>query len=167
MKALKREPDLYIGGRENPYLLRWYVIPKNPVFNIYLHNFRRSDDDRALHDHPWLFNVSILLKGEYFEHVPADKKRWPEDLSTVRKHRRPGAVYFRPSRAPHRVELPRFALEDRKGNYNMKEIPCWTLFITGPRVREWGFYCQQGWIFWKKFVSNRPGVSEVGAGCDQ
>ena len=51
--ATKRHPDFIVGGKDNPYLLRWFVIPRNPVFNIYLHRFLRSDDDRALHDHPW------------------------------------------------------------------------------------------------------------------
>lgn len=30
----------------------------------------RSDDDRALHDHPWV-NMSILLEGTYTEHTIA------------------------------------------------------------------------------------------------
>lgn len=53
-----RPPDVVIGGFQNPYLLRWYVIPRNPVFNVYVHLFLRSDDDRALHDHPWA-NLSV------------------------------------------------------------------------------------------------------------
>lgn len=68
-RIARRPPDFVIGGHERPYLLRWWVIPRNPVFNIYLHQFRRSDDDRALHDHPWLFNASWLLSGEYVEHT--------------------------------------------------------------------------------------------------
>lgn len=47
-----RAPDFYIGGNANPYLLRWWVIPRNRFFNVYLHKFLRDDDDRALHDHP-------------------------------------------------------------------------------------------------------------------
>jgi hypothetical protein len=50
---------------------RWWVIPRNKFFNIYLHHFLHSDDDRALHDHPW-WNVSILLRsGSYVEHTIA------------------------------------------------------------------------------------------------
>jgi hypothetical protein len=63
-----RKPDLVIGGDANPYLRRWYVIPRNPVFNIYLHEIVRSDEDRALHCHPWI-NLSILLEGSYVEHT--------------------------------------------------------------------------------------------------
>ena len=61
-KALCRTPDLVIGGWDDPYLLRWWLIPRNRWFNVYLHLFLRSDDDRALHDHPW-FNLSFLLEG--------------------------------------------------------------------------------------------------------
>jgi hypothetical protein len=60
-------PDFIIGGTENPYLLRWWVIPRNRWFNIYPHHMLRDDDPRALHDHPW-WNVSIVLKGGYMEH---------------------------------------------------------------------------------------------------
>ncbi len=42
-----RKPDFIIGGPENPYLLRWYLIPQNRFFNVYLHKILRSDDDRA------------------------------------------------------------------------------------------------------------------------
>ena len=49
---------------------RWWVIPRNKWFNVYLHHFLRSDDDRALHDQPW-WNLSILLDGEYTEHTIA------------------------------------------------------------------------------------------------
>jgi hypothetical protein len=64
-----RDPDFIIGGQANPYLLRWWIIPRNRFFNIYLHRFLRSDDDRALHDHSWC-NVSILLDGAYYEYMP-------------------------------------------------------------------------------------------------
>jgi len=66
----RRDPDIVIGGRADPYLLRWFMIPRNPIFNVYLHEFRRSDDDRALHDHPWI-NLSYLIDGEYVEHTIA------------------------------------------------------------------------------------------------
>ncbi|MDF3821966.1 hypothetical protein P3G55_18825 [Leptospira sp. 96542] len=136
-----REPDFIIGGRDNPYLLRWWVIPRNPIFNVYLHCFKRSDDDRALHDHPWLFNASWLLSGGYLEHL----------FSGVFL-RREGAFKFRWGGAPHRVEL-------------MSGQPVWTLFITGPRVRRWGFYCPQGWVHWKRFTAASDSGA-IGRGCE-
>src|SRR5271156_1916144 len=62
----KRPPDFIVGGKEFPYMRRWWIIPRNRVFNIYLHHFLRSDDDRALHDHP-SWNISFILEGAYTE----------------------------------------------------------------------------------------------------
>src|SRR3546814_20880058 len=78
-----RAPSFVIGGEDNPYLRRWYIIPRNRWFNVYLHEFLRDDDDRALHDHPWV-NLSILLRGQYVEHT-----------ATGATLRRAGAIKFR------------------------------------------------------------------------
>ena len=68
-RVMYRRPDFAVGGWTLPYLLRWWLVPRNKVANAYLHKFFRSDDDRAHHDHPWLFNVTIMIKGRYFEHT--------------------------------------------------------------------------------------------------
>ncbi len=52
-----RVADFIIGDF---YLLRWWVIPRNEMYNLYLHDIRKSDDDRALHDHPWGEHVAAL-----------------------------------------------------------------------------------------------------------
>lgn len=155
--AQRRAPDFVIGGKEDPYLLRWFLIPRNPVFNIYVHKFLRSDDDRALHTHPWAFNCSILLQGQYLEHTQAGK--------FIRKA---GDWKFRWGPAPHRVELVRaaFAIGGMKSHAFGKPLPCWTVFITGPRVRRWGFLCPQGWVHWKRFTA-KDDKGLVGKGCDQ
>ena len=151
--AQRRRPDFVIGGIDNPYLLRWWLLPRNPLFNVYVHRFLRSDDDRALHDHPWFFNCSILLDGRYIEWVPS---KTGNPLVPEPKFRTPGA-YFRWGRAPHRIQL----YADDRG-----EKPVWTIFITGPRVRAWGFYCLKGWVHWRDFTSpTDKGVA--GRGCDQ
>lgn len=145
--AFARAPDVYIGGRENTYLERWHVIRRNPVFNIYLHHFKRSDDDRALHDHPWI-NLSILLSGAYTEHTI---KAGGVHVKTVRTE---GAIKFRMPWHAHRIELT--------------HGDCWTLFITGPRLRRWGFHCPAGWVWWKNFVAiEEGGVSLIGRGCGE
>jgi hypothetical protein len=146
-RVTRREPDFIIGGKDDPYVRRWWVIPRNRLFNVYLHQFVRSDDDRALHDHPWV-NCSILLRGCYEEHLPGDGVRF----------RKAGDVVFRRSgRMAHRVML----LQMGGG-----EIPCWTLFITGPRYREWGFHCPRGWVHWKLFTAPDD-TGTIGKGCDQ
>ncbi len=152
-----REPDFIIGDREDPYLLRWHVIPRNKWFNIYLHKFLKSDDDRALHDHPWSFNASILLKGTYMEHTEKGVKR-----------RRRFLPYIRVGKAPHRVELERSYDYAQYGSRASEVLePCWTLFITGRVVREWGFYCPSGWKHWQAYVKRRPGGNEAGVGCGE
>ena len=158
--ARARKPDFIIGGHDNPYLLRWFLIPRNPVFNVYVHKFLRSDDDRAHHDHPWLFNASWLLEGEYVEHTITGGG------VLVQTHRQAGDVKFRLGKAPHRLEL--IGIEgDPPDVPFVVAVPCWTLFITGPRVRQWGFYCaDRGWVHWKKFTA--PGdKGAVGKGCGE
>jgi hypothetical protein len=141
--AAEREPDFIIGGRDDPYVKRWWVIPRNRWFNIYLHQFLRSDDDRALHDHPWV-NLSVLLQGEYREHTIA-----AGGVGRV-VTRRAGEMKLRLPGTAHRIEIDR---------------PCWTLFITGPVVRNWGFHCPKGWRPWQQFVDKRDSGS-IGRGCD-
>ena len=139
----RRPPDVVIGGADQPYLYRWFLIPRNPLFNVYLHQFLRSDDDRALHDHPWV-NLSILLRGQYCEHTirAGGIER--------RRVRRAGGMKLRGARSAHRIELT--------------HGPCWTLFLTGPRIRQWGFHCPQGWVHWRDFTS--ADGREIGRGCD-
>jgi len=123
-----RLPDLVIGGWEDPYLYRWYAIPRNRWFNIYIHCFMRSDYD-CFHDHPWA-NLSWILKGSYIEHtIEGDLERLE------------GTTVLRPlGELAHWVELNRG--------------PCWTLFFTGPKYREWGFHTEQGWVQWEEYLKD-------------
>ncbi len=141
VRLFARAPDFVIGPTEDPYLLRWWIIPRNPVFNIYLHKIIRSDDDRALHDHPW-WNVSILLRGGYREITPV----------AIYK-RKPGSIVARFGKALHRLEV----------DYG---TPAWSLFITGPRFRTWGFACPKGWVRWQDFTGGAKGEL-VGRGCGE
>lgn len=109
-RMTRRAPDFVIGGAERPYLLRWFVIPRNKVFNVYLHQFLRSDDDRALHDHPWV-NLSILLRGGYIEHTIAAGGIQQRETALGRRLALPSQ---RPNGAPHRVaELARLGWADQ------------------------------------------------------
>ena len=138
-----REPDFVIGGRSWPYLLRWWVIPRNWLLNAYLHLFLRSDDDRARHTHPWLWNMSVLLRGKYRE--------WFGDGPNDYVDRVAPAFKFRWGAAAHRIELI--------------DGPVWTLFITGPRWREWGFLCPKGFVHWRDFTAPEdPGSTGPGCG---
>lgn len=143
IRFFKRPPDRVIG---EGYLARWYVIPRNRILNIYLHKFTGSDDDRALHDHPW-HSVSFLLAGRL------------DEISRGRV----GSLEIH-----HRREAPRFWPVFRKATHahrlELIEGPAWTIFITGPNFRSWGFICQQGWRHWREFTD--PSGNRVGRGCE-
>jgi hypothetical protein len=134
---LRRQPHQVIGAQDAPYLQRWFLIPHNPIVNIYLHKFLRSDDDRALHDHPWAF-LSLILGRGYHEITEGE----------IRLRRR-GSIALRRATHRHRVSLSR----DERGS----EIPCWSVIVTGPRIRQWGFWCGQPspqpdrFIPWREF----------------
>lgn len=132
-------PDFVIG--DPAYLERWWIIPRNEQQNVYLHRILRDDDDRALHDHPWE-NVSYVIAGSYREITP--------DGTYIRL---PGDVVKRDANALHRLEL-------------IGGAPCVSIFITGPKTREWGFACRKGWVHWKDFTGGENGEL-VGRGCGE
>ncbi len=165
-RIAQRAPDFIIGTPDDPYMRRWHLTPRNPFFQVYLHHFTRSDDDRALHDHPWP-SLSILLDGGLIE--------WrfmrPHLKAEAGYQRIPfyeGDVVYRPAALAHRIELC-------AGFYNSVDagvekewfgpaVPAMTLFITGPKIRPWGFHCPGGWVPWEVFT--RPGApGEIGPGC--
>ena len=135
---MRRTPDFIIG---DDYLRRWWVMPRNAFCNVYLHEIRKSDDDRAMHDHPW-DNSSYLLIGRYVEHMP--------DGTALREA---GDFIERAAMALHRLEV-------------LPGETAVSLFCTGPKIREWGFQCPNGWIPWQKFTSPTDS-SKTGKGCGE
>lgn len=144
--TFSRSPDEILGQHEAPFMLRWYAIRHNRWFNIYVHHWLRSDDDRALHDHPWV-SCSLLLAGSYREHLPDDKS----------EKRIEGHIYFRRAKSAHRIELV-----DAYAVGHKQQVL--TMFITGPHVREWGFLCAGGWRHWKFFTKEIAKGKSIGCG---
>jgi hypothetical protein len=181
--AVRRKPDQVIGEAENPYLFRWYLTPWREAYadippaerswwqglvsrlpNVYLHCFLRSDDDRALHDHPWNWG-SFLLDGRYVEvtHEPSGlgvPLRGADyatvdvlaDYLFVTRTYSPGTFRWHRAEFAHRLVIP-------------KGQKTWTLFFCGWRRREWGFHCPQGWVHWRVFTDPSTGGATVGKGC--
>jgi hypothetical protein len=110
------------------YMSRWYL--QTPWFTVRLHHILRSDEARALHDHPWDF-WSLLLTGGYTEITPTGTRRWPW-CSLVRRR----------AEDLHRLVLDR---------------PVWTLVWTGPRRRSWGFLVDGQWIYWRNVQAQWAG----------
>lgn len=101
-----------LGLPECPYVIRWKIETK--LGSIRIHHWLGPDDDRAFHDHPWRF-VTVVLKGGYTDRSPSGDD-----------HLRAGSVRHRPALHRHTV------VPDPGG--------AWTLIITGPKVRAWGFW---------------------------
>lgn len=121
-RRFRRPPDFELPG----YLRRWYVIPRNRWWNLYLHQILGSDSQDP-HDHP-AWNISIVLRGSYREHF---------NDATFRV-RRPGSVTLRLARELHRLEL-------------IDGAPVWTLWINGAKLRRWGFQTSGGWVPWDEY----------------
>ena len=103
------------------YLTRYYVIKKPFSWfpGIYIHYFHSGDNDLELHDHPWSRSFSIILKGSYREEYRINNSVSSRILS-------PGNINFVSGSKFHRVDL--------------LDKQVWTLFISGPRVKDWGFW---------------------------
>ena len=125
-----------------PYLERYYLFLREREqfpFNVFLHKFLKSDPD-DVHDHPWPY-ATLILKGGYCEWIP--------HFDTVGRKtgeyqvwRGPG--HFRISKANsfHRIELD-------------PDITAWTLFMPGPKQRDWGFLVKNQWIQWEQYLKQR------------
>lgn len=157
-----RKPDLIIGPRNDPQTIRWHLIVWRG-WQLSLHKWLRSDDDRAPHDHK-ADNISIILNGGFFETVRtfAWQPRLPGGDSVLVYHDReyfrwPLVPYFRKAETPHRVTLP----SDGR--------PVWTLWLRWPARRRWGYWCPKGWTDADDYNSSSDyyadGISEVGRGC--
>lgn len=144
------QPDLTIAPDGNPYLYRWYLHPKNSdQGNLYFHIQVADDPERPLHDHPW-HNTSVILAGGYREIIaPPDTEThtcWDlENPQIIQRYA--GDVVSRPAAQPHRLLLP-------------KNIPyTMTIFITGPKEQDWGFYYPDGWRSFEEVTRTQNGVS--------
>lgn len=131
--VVNRPYDLLV---DYDYMARWYVIPRNRFFNIYLHDFYGSNGD-TMHDHPWC-SASFVLDGYYIEHTPKGEF-----------YRKAGSLTFRKPTSLHWIEV---------------EQPVLTLFVTGPVIRNWGFQCNDEWVPHEVFLASR-GTDRKANGC--
>lgn len=99
------------------YVRRWVL--ETPWFSLRLHHWLHSDDQRALHDHPYAF-VTCILRGGYTDVTFAGEQKMT-----------PGMIVYRPATHAHYVRLDRGE--------------CWTLLFTSPIIRRWGFWMNGRW----------------------
>jgi hypothetical protein len=152
------QPRIILDGRgEHPYLSRYYLfggphmkdgsspfdVYGNPYPNaiwpegwgLYIHRFHQSDIDQELHNHPWNWALSFVIAGGYIE------ERRNEFDQVTQRGVKPLSFNFIRSTDFHRVDL----VED----------DCWTLFLTGPKARSWGFWDRTTKVYtpWREFLA--------------
>lgn len=117
----------------DPYLERWILWFG---FQIRLHKFYRSDDDRALHDHPWPFITFPLL--------PYSEEYW-DGLNVRRRFVQSYRFHYRASTHRHIV---------RKFTHR----PVWTIVMMGLKNNAWGFWPDSEtfvpWREWEEYRAN-------------
>lgn len=136
------QPDEVIGAHE---MLRWWLLPQNTLFNVYLHR-HTGVDPRYLHDHPG-DNISVRLRGELVEFRPAEPSAlgiyntveyggvrcwfWDDGTPMTSRHLL-GRITWRRAEDAHRLEMGRTPV-------------AWTLWIRFRNRRRWGYFEPKGW----------------------
>jgi hypothetical protein len=127
------------------YLYRWELLNLlQGTLRVYLHKFVGDDWSTDLHDHPKRF-WSIGLWGRYFEH---------RDDGSIREYRAPWIRTF-PAEHRHRLTGPR------------PDSPCWTLVIVGAPVREWGFWHDGRFVWWRTYVAPGNQLADAAKSCGE
>jgi hypothetical protein len=133
-----------IMDRENnePYLERYYLFLRDRSrfpFNVFLHKFLKSDPD-DVHDHPWPY-ATLILRGGYWEWIPQFDHRG-KMIGEIAKWRGPGHFRTCGANSYHRIELD-------------PSVVTWTLFMPGPKKRDWGFLVKNRWIQHEQYFQLR------------
>jgi len=127
---------------DEPYLERYYVFLKERTwfpFNVFVHRFLKSDPD-DVHDHPWPY-ATLILKGGYYEWLP-QFNNLGQKIGEIAVWRGPGSFRICGAKSYHRIEID-------------ANVETWTLFMPGPKQREWGFLTRKGWIQHEQYLSAR------------
>ena len=101
-----------IGPADCYYLTRWVFTFY--FFSIRIHHWLHSDDLRYHHDHPWYF-LTFIIKGGYTDISPDG-----DDVVSA------GSVRLRSPYHKHSVKV--------------NDGGCWSVMLTGPEIRTWGFW---------------------------
>jgi hypothetical protein len=112
-----------IKSKEGVIHFRRWAIIQTERFSIYLHGIYKEDQDQHLHDHPWNF-INIVLYGSYLEKVKYKKEP---------NVRNPGNLVKRNGKDFHKIE-------------KLLSPKIYTLMITGPRYRDWGYDVNGTWV---------------------
>jgi hypothetical protein len=155
---------------KSPYLSRYYLIGKPRMadgsspfdggqlkkdaihvggIGVFVHRFHRSDDDVALHNHPWRWAISLILAGGYREErrtINGTSVEISDAIGEIEVNSyEPGNINVLTSETFHRVDL--------------YEEEAWSLFVTGPKFSSWGFWDRATGEFvpWRAFIARLRG----------
>lgn len=114
------------------YITRLHLI-KTPWFAVCLHWINKPDPEPYLHDHPVTF-LSLILRGGYSENRNGicRTNNWYNYIRATDQHR---------------------ILSVKPGTL--------TLALMGPKVRDWGFHTEAGWVYWKDYYKSRKDVAST------
>ena len=127
---------------DEPYLERYYLFLKDRdrfPFNVFLHKFLKGDPD-DVHDHPWPY-ATLILKGGYYEWLPQFDSTGNK-IAEMCVWRGPGSFRVCRANSYHRIELD-------------PSVTAWTLFMPGPKKRDWGFLVNNKWIQHEQYLKER------------
>ena len=135
---------IYLNGK--PYLTRYYLLGdgSGKGYEVYLHHIQREDPYRWLHNHPWRWFLSIVLRGGYKQEV-----------------------LQLPGEGPHKTQRVRFINLFRGQNryHAITELPkkgAWTLVIVPPKMRE-----SRRWGYWNEDAKvHEPDSGDESEGCE-
>jgi hypothetical protein len=127
---------------DEPYLERYYLFLKDRdrfPFNVFLHKFLKGDPD-DVHDHPWPY-ATLILKGGYYEWLPQFDSKGNK-IAEMCVWRGPGSFRVCRANSYHRIELD-------------PSVTAWTLFMPGPKKRDWGFLVKNKWVQHEQYLKER------------
>ena len=127
-KIIEKILSCFSGKRifidDKPYLTRYYLIGNGDgsKMEVYLHHIQAIDDFRWLHNHPWPWFLSLVVRGTYVQ-----------DVSTLGKT---------PTKSKHIRWFNLFRGQDRY--HAIRSLPkghAWSLVVVPPKNNvAWGYW---------------------------
>jgi hypothetical protein len=104
------------------YIIRLHLV-KTPWFALCLHWLNHPDPEPWLHDHPVTF-LSLILRGGYSEirYNGEYRRRWYNFIRANDAH-----------------------------TITHTDSNTLTFAFMGPKVRDWGYHTDKGWVYWKDY----------------
>lgn len=116
---------------DSEYITRLHVL-KTPLGAICVHWIKKPDPEPYQHDHPVTF-FSLILRGYYVEWRSINRSK----PTLIRRN------WFN------------WITASQLDCHSIVEVApnTVTLCFMGPKTRDWGFHCPEGWSFWKHYYA--------------